>query len=120
MFFFLRVGVFMAFCWSAAAAATQVQLGNDVLANGGFKELTGTRFGLITNPSGVSRNGESTVDLLRRAPELRLVALFGPEHGITGDVKAGEWIAERTDKRTGVPVHSLYGTTRNPTPSIDR
>jgi uncharacterized protein YbbC (DUF1343 family) len=118
MVFFLRVGVVIALWWSAAAAAPQVQLGNDVLANGGFKELTGKRVGLITNPSGVSRIGESTIDLLRRAPEVRLVALFGPEHGITGDVKAGEWIAERTDKRTGLPVHSLYGTTRKPTPSM--
>src|SRR2546430_561253 len=96
-------------------ATAQVQLGSDLLAANGFKELQGKRVGLITNPSGINRNGESTIDLLRRAPGVKLVALFGPEHGVNGDVKAGESIAERTDKRTGLPVHSLYGTTRKPT-----
>src|SRR5207247_4718306 len=88
-------------------ATAQVQLGSDVLAADGFRELQGKRVGLITNPSGVNRSGESTIDLLRRAPGVKLVALFGPEHGVYGDVKAGELIGERTDKRTGLPVHSL-------------
>src|SRR5438876_3889641 len=101
-------------------ASAQVQLGSDVLAADGFRELQGKRVGLITNPSGVNRSGESTIDLLRRAPGVKLVALFGPEHGVYGDVKAGELIGERTDKRTGLPVHSLYGATRKPTPSMLR
>src|SRR5256885_11222277 len=99
-------------------ATAQVQLGSDLLAANGFKELQGKRVGLITNPSGINRNGESTIELLRRAPGVKLVALFGPEHGVSGDVKAGESIAERTDKRTGLTVHSLYGTTRKPTPAM--
>jgi len=99
-------------------ATAQVQLGSDVLAANGFKELQGKRVGLITNPSGVNRNGVSTIELLRNAPGVKLVALFGPEHGVYGDVKAGELIAERADKRTGLPVHSLYGTTRKPTPAM--
>src|SRR3989454_2216667 len=101
-------------------APAQVQLGSDVLAADGFRELQGKRVGLITNPSGVNRSGESTIDLLRRAPGVRLVALFGPEHGVYGNVKAGELIGERTDKRTGLPVHSLYGATRKPTPAMLR
>ena len=95
----------MVFWWTAATAGAQVQLGNEVLASGGFKEVQGKRVGLITNPSGINRNGESTIDLLRRAPEVKLLALFGPEHGVNGDVKAGELIAERTDRRTRLPVH---------------
>src|SRR6266508_4953344 len=99
-------------------APAQVQLGSEVLAANGFKELQGKRVGLITNPSGVNRSGESTIDLLRRAPCVKLVGLFGPEHGIYGDVKAGENIRDKTDRRTGLPVHSLYGATRKPTPSM--
>src|SRR5438876_4380943 len=99
----------------APVAPAQVQLGSEVLSATGFKELQGKRVGLITNPSGVSRKGESTIDLLRRAPAVKLVALFGPEHGIYGDVKAGENIRDKTDPRTGLSVHSLYGATRKPT-----
>src|SRR2546426_9135369 len=99
-------------------APAQVQLGSDVLAANGFKELQGKRVGLITNPSGINRNGESAIDLLRSAPGVKLVALFGPEHGVYGDVKAGENIRDSTDQRTGLPVHSLYGATRKPTPAM--
>src|SRR6266568_1793861 len=99
----------------APVAPAQVQLGSEVLSATGFKELQGKRVGLITNPSGVSRKGESTIDLLRRAPAVKLVALFGPEHGIYGDVKAGENIRDKTDPRTGLSVHPLDGATRKPT-----
>src|SRR5947207_2599915 len=101
--------------WWISTAAAQVQLGSEVLAGTGFKELQGKRVGLITNPSGINRGGESTIDLLRRAPGVKLVALFGPEHGVYGDVKAGENIADKKDRRTGLAVHSLYGATRQPT-----
>jgi uncharacterized protein YbbC (DUF1343 family) len=100
------------------AAEPRVLLGNEVLAAGKFKELAGRRVGLITNPSGVNRRLESTIDILRRAPGVQLVALFGPEHGIYGDVPAGDKIESRTDPRTGLPVHSLYGATRKPTPAM--
>jgi uncharacterized protein YbbC (DUF1343 family) len=103
------------FWFSTATGIAQVRLGSDVLAANGFKELQGKRVGLITNPSGINRNGVSTIDLLRNAPGVKLVALLGPEHGVYGDVKAGELIGERTDRRTGLPVHSLYGATRKPT-----
>src|SRR5947207_5768779 len=107
-------GLFLA----TATDFAQVQLGSEALAANGFKELQGKRVGLITNPSGVNRNGESTIDLLRNAPGVKLVALLGPEHGVYGDVMAGENIRDKTDSRTGLPVHSLYGATRKPTPPM--
>jgi uncharacterized protein YbbC (DUF1343 family) len=58
------------------------------------------------------------VDLLHRAPGVRLVALFGPEHGLRGAAQAGEKVASGTDSATGLPVHSLYGATRVPTPAM--
>lgn len=92
--------------------------GIDVLEKGGFRELQGKRVGLLTNPAGVNRMGVSTIDVLRRAPEVDLVALFGPEHGIYGDEKANAVVQDRTDPRTGLPVFSLYGKTRRPTPEM--
>ncbi len=120
---FVRVLLLLSFSLAATRAATSapaapVLLGSEVLAADGFKALAGKRVGLITNPSGVNRRLESTVEVLRRAPGVRLVALFGPEHGIYGDVPAGDKIESRTDTRTGLPVHSLYGATRKPTPKM--
>ncbi len=120
---FVRVLLLLSFSLAATRAATPapaapVLLGSEVLAADGFKALAGKRVGLITNPSGVNRRLESTVEVLRRAPGVRLVALFGPEHGIYGDVPAGDKIESRTDTRTGLPVHSLYGATRKPTPKM--
>ena len=115
-----KLVVWLALTLSVAlfAATAPVQLGNEVLAAGGFKELAGKRVGLITNPSGVNRRLETTIEVLRAAPGVKLVALFGPEHGIYGDVPAGDKVESRTDTRTGLPVHSLYGATRKPTPAM--
>ena len=101
--------------WSARA---EVKLGNEVLAASQFKVLQGKRVGLITNPSGVNRHLEATVDVLRAARGVRLAALFGPEHGIYGDVPAGDKVDSRVDVRTGLPVYSLYGKTHKPTPEM--
>jgi uncharacterized protein YbbC (DUF1343 family) len=100
------------------AAGAEVKLGNEVLAAGHFKVLQGKRVGLITNPSGVNRHLDSTVDVLRVAPGLKLAALFGPEHGIYGDVPAGDKVDNRVDARTGLPAYSLYGKTHKPTPEM--
>jgi uncharacterized protein YbbC (DUF1343 family) len=112
---FRFVVVSLSFFAAAFAAEPRVILGNEVLAEHGFKELAGKRVGLITNPSGVNRHLVSTLEVLRAAKDVNLVALFGPEHGIYGDVPAGDKIESRTDTRTGLPVHSLYGATRKPT-----
>ncbi|MEM1060351.1 MAG: DUF1343 domain-containing protein [Verrucomicrobiota bacterium] len=103
---------------SARAAEPKVKLGIDTLAGAGFKGLEGKKVGLITNPSGVNAAGRSTLDVLFTAPEVDLVALFAPEHGIYGERPAGEKIAKRTDERTGLPVFSLYGETKKPTPEM--
>lgn len=109
---------FLVLSLCAFSLRAEVKLGDEVLASGGFKVLAGKRIGLLTNPSGVNRNLESTIDVLRAAPGVRLVALFGPEHGIYGDVPAGDKVQSRIDPRTGLPVHSLYGATFKPTPEM--
>ena len=99
---------------SAADAQITVKSGIEVLRDRGFDVLKGKRVGLVTNPSGVDRNLKSTIDILHNAPEVKLVALFGPEHGVRGDVYAGGKVENTKDEATGLPVYSLYGSTRKP------
>ena len=91
-----------------------VMTGIEVLRESGFKQLKGKKVGLVTNPSGVDRHMISTIDILYNAPEVDLVALFGPEHGVRGDVYAGGKVNDSVDAATGLPVYSLYGKTRKP------
>lgn len=97
------------------AQKIKVKTGIEVLKETNFKSLVGKRVGLITNPTGVDNNLKSTIDILHQAGEVQLVALYGPEHGVRGDVHAGDKIETFTDPNTGVPVYSLYGATRKPT-----
>lgn len=97
---------------------TGVTPGIEVLAERGFPGLKGKRVGLVTNPSGVDRNLRSTIDILFNAPGVELVALYGPEHGVRGDVYAGGKVSDNIDPATGLPVYSLYGATRKPTPKM--
>ncbi len=99
----------------ALESGTTIHLGIDVLKARGFPHMAGKRVGLLTHPAGVNRRGQSTIEVLRHAPQVNLVALFGPEHGIYGDERANVPIQDRTDPRTGLPVFSLYGATRRPT-----
>ncbi len=92
----------------------QVLNGIDVLVRDGFAPLRGRKVGLITNHTGRDREGRTTIDLLFRAPEVKLVALFSPEHGIRGALDQ-EKIDSGVDEKTGLPVYSLYGETRRPT-----
>ena len=80
--------------------------------------LAGKRVGLVTNHTGTDSRGRSTADLLAGSPHFKLVALFGPEHGIRGVAAAGDHVASGRDDKTGLPVHSLYGATRKPTPAM--
>lgn len=114
----LFLTAFIAFGLTVFPLGAEVKLGNEVLAGKNFKVLQNKRVGLITNPSGVNRDLASTIDVLRTAPGVKLAALFGPEHGIYGDVPAGDKIQSRTDERTGLPAHSLYGATHKPTPEM--
>lgn len=98
--------------------AVKVKPGIEVLRDGGFKQLKGKRVGLVTNPSGVDSRLNSTIDILHAAPEVNLVALYGPEHGVRGDAYAGDKVSDFRDSKTGLPVYSLYGATRKPTPEM--
>ncbi len=98
---------------SNAAEAT-VLTGIDVLARDGFKQLAGKRVGLVTNQTGRDRSGRSTIDVLKEAPNVKLVALFSPEHGIRG--AADENVSDSKDEQSGLPIYSLYGETRRPKP----
>jgi CubicO group peptidase (beta-lactamase class C family) len=93
--------------------------GIDVLARDGFSILKGKRVGLITNHTGKDLNGNSTIDLLFKAPDVKLVALFSPEHGIRGALDQ-EKITNSKDEKTGLPIFSLYGETRRPTDEMLR
>lgn len=100
----------------AMAEAGQVLTGIDVLAASGFAPLAGLRVGLLTNPAGRTRSGQSTIDVLAGAQGVTLAALFSPEHGLEAD-REGD-VESRRDPRTGLPVHSLYGSTRRPLGSM--
>ena len=102
------------------AARAQVAPGINTLAARGFDVLQGKRVGLVTNQTGKTRDGRATIDVLRDAPNVKLVALFAPEHGVRGEVAAGASVKTYRDKSTGLPVYSLYGGTRRPTPQMLR
>lgn len=97
------------------ASGPVVKTGIEVLRDRGFEGLTGKRVGLVTNPSGVDHLLNSTVDVLFNAPGVELVALYGPEHGVRGDLYAGDHVKDSRDEVTGLPVYSIYGATRKPT-----
>lgn len=97
------------------AKEPSITLGIDYLEKSKFAVLDGKRVGLLTHPAGKNGKGESTVDVFVRSTEVNLVALFGPEHGIYGDEKASVPVDDKVDKKTGLPVFSLYGKFRKPT-----
>ncbi|MBQ5581803.1 MAG: DUF1343 domain-containing protein [Bacteroidales bacterium] len=99
----------------SSTLAARVKPGIEVLVERNFAGLEGKRVGLVTNPSGVDSQLRATVDILNDAPNVQLVALFAPEHGIRGDIYAGAKVESGRDEHTGLPVHSLYGATREPT-----
>ena len=114
----LSAFVFATSAQTPASSRVVVKPGVEVLRERGFAGLEGRRVGLVTNPSGVDRHLQSTIDILFEAPEVNLVALYGPEHGVRGDVYAGGKVEDTKDETTGLPVFSLYGTTRKPTPEM--
>lgn len=101
------------------ADADGVLTGVDVLQREGFRLLAGRRVGLITNHTGLNRHGTSTAVLMHEAPRVELVALFSPEHGLEGKLDVAE-IADARHAPSGLPVYSLYGKTRRPTPEMLR
>jgi uncharacterized protein YbbC (DUF1343 family) len=91
--------------------ATPVRSGLDVLAADRFRPLRGRKVGLVCNPTAVTHDLVHAADLLHEARGVTLAALFGPEHGVRGDAQYMAAVGGETDRRTGVPVHSLYGET---------
>ena len=103
-----------AFRSDGAGSSTKVLTGIDVLERDHFKQLQGLRLGLVTNHTGRNREGRQTIDVLSKAPGVKLVALFAPEHGIRG--LADENVSDSKDEATGLPIFSLYGESRRPKP----
>ena len=97
-----------------SATSVKVLTGIDVLERDKFRQLAGLRLGLVTNHTGRNREGRQTIDVLSKAPGVKLVALFSPEHGIRG--VADEKVSDSKDEATGLPIYSLYGETRRPKP----
>jgi uncharacterized protein YbbC (DUF1343 family) len=96
----------------------KVELGVETLFREHKNLLKGKRVGLITNPTGVDSELRSSVDLFAEDPDIELTALYGPEHGVRGDAQAGDKVDYYIDEKTGLPVYSLYGDTRKPTPEM--
>ena len=88
--------------------------GLDKLLSEDYAPLKGKRIGLITNHTGVDTCLRSNIDLLHHHPYYQLVALYGPEHGVSGGAAAGEHVDSYIDSRTGLPAHSLYGASQKP------
>jgi uncharacterized protein YbbC (DUF1343 family) len=105
-------------CTSALAQTPTVKPGIETLRESNFSILRGKRVGLITNPTGVDSRLVSTIDILKNAPGVTLVALFAPEHGVRGDQQAGKNVETSQDPITKLPVYSLYGKNRKPTTAM--
>ena len=118
-YFSILLGLSVLFLSSLCSfAGTKIKLGIDHLEDLNFSVLSGKRVGLLTHPAGVNSSGRSTVLVLHHAKEVNLVSLFGPEHGIYGDEKASVPVDDKIDHRTNLPVYSLYGKFRKPTPKM--
>ncbi|MDX2443991.1 MAG: DUF1343 domain-containing protein [Bacteroidales bacterium] len=110
----LLVLIIVVLASGALFAQKKVQTGLEVLISQNFNHLHGKKVGLITNQTGVDSKLKSTADIFFESPEVNLVAMYGPEHGVRGDYSAGEYVEFYTDEVTGLPVYSLYGKTRKP------
>ena len=110
--------LFLCLSLGAQAQKIHIKTGIEVLKSQNFRYLEGKRVGLITNPTGVGSELRSTIDSLHEAPNVALVALYGPEHGVRGAVHAGGHVSDQRDPATGLPVYSLYGKTRKATPEM--
>ena len=111
LFFFLLLA-------KTTIATSSVSLGIDVLEESQFALLRGKRVGLLTHPAGVNSKGQSTLKILHQSRAVHLVSLFGPEHGIYGNERAEVPIDNQIDPTTHLPVYSLYGKYRKPTPAM--
>ena len=96
-----------------------IATGAEMLAASRFAAVAGKRVGLVTNHTG-RVDGEHLADLLSKAPNVKLTAIFAPEHGFRGTAEAGAKVGDGVDAKTGVAVFSLYGASKKPTPRMLR
>lgn len=113
--FFISATLFFMLNCSSTDTTGVTKLGLDVLIESQMDLIRGKNVGVITNQTGLNSDGTHIIDLLFQAQDVNLVALFGPEHGIRGDVQGGDSIEDQKDDKTGVPIFSIYGDTRKPT-----
>jgi len=116
-FLVILLSFFLLNCTSQQANQP-VKFGIDVLMESKLDLLKGKRVGVITNQTGVDSKGTHIIDLLYHAPDVELVAIYAPEHGIRGDVEGGYHIDNQKDAKTGVPIFSIYGKTKKPIPEM--
>jgi uncharacterized protein YbbC (DUF1343 family) len=105
---------------NATPAAARVLPGLEVLLRDSAHLVRGRRVGFVTNQTAITSQGESGIDWLHASDDINLVALYGPEHGLRGGIEGGVKIEGGVDERTGVTVHSLYGSVQRPTPAMLR
>ncbi len=115
---FAVVAMLTAACSGDTGGTTGVMTGIDVLVAEDFERLRGRRVGLITNQTGLDRNGVSTIDRFHAATAVELAVLFSPEHGIRGVADPGASVSDTIDVATGLVVRSLYGQTRRPSAAM--
>jgi uncharacterized protein YbbC (DUF1343 family) len=113
-----KVAIAAAFLAVTSTISAAVELGIDLLEQNNYALLRGKRVGLVTNQTSVDSRGNKTRGLLHQ--HCNLVALYTPEHGLSGTEKAGRYVKSRKDPLTGLPAYSLYGPTRKPTPAMLR
>lgn len=118
LFIVVSLAVLSGCCTTGAQTAPVVKPGIEVLRDRGFAGLEGKKVALLTNPSGIDRNLQSTIDILYKAENVELVRMFAPEHGVRGDIYAGGHADDTIDETTGLPVVSIYGANRTPTPEM--
>ena len=99
-------------------AQDRVKTGDEVFVEKDLSLIKGNRVGIITNQSGTLQDGRHIADILAKLPDVKVVALFGPEHGIRGNAADGKPISNSVDAQTGIHVYSLFGKTYKPTPEM--
>jgi uncharacterized protein YbbC (DUF1343 family) len=103
---------------ASGTRVTRIKPGVEVFLAKHLDLVKGKRVGLITNPTGTDADLRSTIDLFRADPAIRLVALYGPEHGVRGNAQAGEYVPFYFDDKYKLPVFSLYGQSMKPAPGM--
>jgi uncharacterized protein YbbC (DUF1343 family) len=106
------------FAHAAPMPPANVRLGDDVFVSGAWRDLKGANVAVVTNQTGVTSTLETIVDAIHGNPHISLRAIYSPEHGLRGDRPAGAYVGSYIDKTTGLPVYSLYGATRKPSPAM--